>query len=81
MPDDANSAVAAAQSFIAMLKTAHGLPPTHHSVYIHTEVDDDGRFKRSLRVHFHPKLKKKPKLPEKHLGFPVVQEPWPMDLL
>ena len=82
MPDDsANRAVQAAQSLIMLLRTKHQLPPTHHSIYIHTDVDDDGVFRRSLKVHLHPKIKKKPILPAKHMGYNVTVEPWPRDLL
>lgn len=73
---DAERATAAAQSLISLI----GLPPTHHSVYIRTETDETGEFKRSLNVHFHPQLKKKPQLPTNHMGFDVIEQPWPKDL-
>jgi len=70
MPD----AIAAAQSLILRLNA----PPQYHSVWVRNEVDpDDGSTRTVLCVSIRPEQVNKIKVPDNHLGFSVVKEPWP----
>lgn len=63
----------AAQTLIVRLNA----PAQAHSVWIKTEVDDEGRFVKSLCVSIRPGWKDKIKVPTEHEGIAVVNVPWP----
>lgn len=66
--------VEAAQSLILRL----GAPAQHHSVWIRSDVDPETKeFVKSLCVSIRPAQVSKIKVPESHMGIPVVQVPWP----
>ncbi len=66
--------IAAAQSLILQLNA----PAQYHSVWIRTDVDPETKqFVRSLCVSIRPAQLKNIKVPDSHMGIPVVQVPWP----
>lgn len=65
----------AAQSLIVRLAA----PAQWHSVWIKTEVDQNGHFQKSLCVSVRPGYESKVKVPETHMGVPVVNVPWPKE--
>lgn len=52
-------------------------PAQWHSVFIRTEVNDEGQFVQSLCVSVRPEHVNKVRVPTEHQGIPVVQVPWP----
>jgi len=64
---------AAAQTLIARLNA----PAQYHSVWIRTEVDQDGQFQKALCVSIRPGHENKVKIPTEHMGIPVTRVPWP----
>lgn len=72
MTDDHH--IKAAQSLILRLNA----PAQYHSVWVKTEVDPETKaFKKSLCVSIRPGQVNKIKVPDEHLGIPVVQVTWP----
>ena len=70
MPDH----LEAAQSLILQLK----LPAQFHSVWVRTDVDQETKeFVKSLCVSIRPAHVNKVQVPSEHMGYPVVQVPWP----
>ena len=65
--------IEAAQSLIVRLAA----PAQYHSVWIKAEVNEAGEMKKSLCVSIRPGQVNKIKVPDEHLGIPVVQVPWP----
>jgi hypothetical protein len=63
-----------AQSLIRSL----GAPAQWHSVFIQTSVED-GQFVRKLCVSVRPGFENRVKVPETHMGHPVVNVPWPKE--
>ena len=72
--------VEAATSLVVMLNKRPGTNPQSHSVVARTETNDDGSFKRSIQVSWHPNFKGSKDLPDKHLGWPITVTPWPSSL-
>lgn len=69
--------VQAATSLVKKLNA----PPQAHSVYIRAETTAAGQFKHSICVSVRPEWKSKIQIPEKHMGFDVIQVDWPQDSL
>ena len=66
--------IEAAQSLILRLAA----PAQHHSVWIRSDVDPETKeFVKSLCVSIRPAQVGKIKVPDVHMGIPVVQVPWP----
>lgn len=66
--------IEAAQSLIIALHA----PAQYHSVWVQTVVDPETKeFIKSLAVSIRPGQLKNIKVPETHMGIPVVQVPWP----
>jgi len=64
----------AAQTLILRLNA----PPQYHSVWVRTEVDpDSGKSRNVLCVSIRPEQVNKIKVPDKHMGYDVIKEPWP----
>lgn len=64
----------AAQTLIIRLNAA----PQYHSVWVRSEVDPvTHQIKQMLCVSIRPAQVSKIKVPNEHLGFPVVHVPWP----
>lgn len=52
-------------------------PAAHHSVYVHTSVDDETKeFVRTLHVAVRPGYERKVSVPANHEGHAVKQVPW-----
>jgi hypothetical protein len=52
-------------------------PAQFHSVWVRSEVQDDGSIQKMLCVSIRPAQMKQIKVPSEHMGIPVVQVPWP----
>lgn len=65
--------LAAAQSLIVHLSA----PAQYHSVWVRSEVQEDGSIQKMLCVSIRPAHVSKIKVPSEHMGIPVVQVPWP----
>ena len=64
----------AAQSLILQLNA----PAQYHSVWVRTDVDPKTKeFVKSICVSIRPAQVNKIKVPTEHMGFPVLQVPWP----
>lgn len=64
----------AAQSLILRLHA----PAQYHSVWVRSEIDPDTKQeKKMLCVSIRPAQLSKIHVPAEHMGFPVVQVPWP----
>lgn len=64
----------AAQSLILQLQA----PAQHHSVWIRTDVHPETKeFVKSLCVSIRPGQINKIRVPDSHMGIPVVRVPWP----
>lgn len=64
---------AAAQTLIARLNA----PAQFHSVWIRTHVSDKGEFQKELCISIRPGKEHQVKIPDEHMGIPVVRVPWP----
>lgn len=66
--------IEAAQSLILSLHA----PAQYHSVWVQTTVDPETKeFVKSLAVSIRPAQLKNIKVPDSHMGIPVVMVPWP----
>lgn len=64
----------AAQSLIRSLNA----PAQYHSVWIRTETED-GQFKKSLCISVRPGHEHQVRVPAEHMGFQIVNVPWPKE--
>jgi hypothetical protein len=65
--------IEAAQSLILKLNA----PPQYHSVWVRNEVMPDGSVKPMICVSIRPAQVSRIKVPDEHMGFPVIRVPWP----
>jgi hypothetical protein len=65
--------IEAAQSLIKQLNA----PAQFHSVWVRNVDPETGQPSRALCVSIRPAQVSKIKVPESHMGIPVVQVPWP----